>query len=112
LNRFAFALNNNLMHDPHLIVVEPVRLFEFDKFGLMWTADFMHGPKLYASKKKHKSHLHVIIDDCIRYVVSGRFNPSESAQSLTVELMTAIRRHAASPSGCIRTMVRPTTTAT
>jgi hypothetical protein len=59
----------------------------------MWTADFMHGPKLYVGKKKRKSYLHVIIDDCTRYVVSGRFYPSESTQSLITELMSAIRRH-------------------
>jgi len=35
----------------------------------MWTADFMHGPKQWAANKKHKSYLHVIIDDCTRYVV-------------------------------------------
>lgn len=90
---YRFAADSNLMRDPHLIAAEAVRPFEFDKFGQMWTADFMHGPKLYAGKKKHNSYLHVIIDDCTRYVVSGRFYPSESTQSLIVELMTAIRRH-------------------
>jgi len=89
---YRFARDSNLMRDPHLLAVEPVRPFEFDQFGQMWTADFMHGPKLYAGRKKHKSYLHVIIDDCTRYVVSGRFYPSESTQSLIVELMTAIRR--------------------
>lgn len=90
---YRFARDNNLMRDPHLVAAEPVRPFEFDKFGHMWTADFMHGPKLYAGKKKRKSYLHVIIDDCSRYVVSGRFYPSESTQSLIVELMTAVRRY-------------------
>jgi transposase InsO family protein len=90
---YRFARDNNLMRDPHLNVAEAVRPFEFDKFGQMWIADFMHGPKLYAGRKKRKSYLHVIIDDCSRYVVSGRFYPSESTQSLIVELMTAVRRH-------------------
>jgi putative transposase len=90
---YRFARDNNLMRDPHLVAAEPVRPFEFDQFGHMWTADFMHGPKLYEGKKKRKSYLHVIIDDCTRYVVSGRFYPSESTQSLIVELMTAVRRH-------------------
>jgi transposase InsO family protein len=90
---YRFARDNNLMRDPHLVAAEPVRPFEFDQFGQMWTADFMHGPKLYAGKKKRKSYLHVIIDDCTRYVVSGRFYPAESTQSLIVELMTAVRRH-------------------
>jgi putative transposase len=90
---YRFARNNNLMRDPHLATVEVVRPFEFDKFGQMWTGDFKHGPKLYEGKKKKKSYLHVIIDDCTRYVVSGRFYSSESTQSLIAELMTAVRRH-------------------
>ncbi|BBO86137.1 hypothetical protein DSCO28_67030 [Desulfosarcina ovata subsp. sediminis] len=81
------------MRDPQLNTVEVVRPFEFDKFGQMWTGDFMHGPKLYEGKKKRKSYLHVIIDDCTRYVVSGRFYSAESTQSLIIELMAAIRRH-------------------
>lgn len=90
---YRFARHNNLMRDPHLATNEVVRPFEFDKFGQMWTGDFMHGPKLYEGKKKRKSYLHVIIDDCTRYVVSGRFYSSEATQSLIIELMTAIRRH-------------------
>jgi transposase InsO family protein len=90
---YRFARDNNLMRDPHLVAAETVRPFEFDQFGHMWTADFMHGPKLYEGKKKRKSYLHVIIDDCTRFVVSGRFYPSESTQSLIVELMCAVRRH-------------------
>ena len=90
---YRFARDNNLMRDPHLVAAEPVRPFEFDQFGHMWTADFMHGPKLYAGKKKRKSYLHVIIDDCTRFVVSGRFYTSESTQSLIAELMSAVRRH-------------------
>ena len=90
---YRFARNNNLMRDPHLATVEVVRPFEFAKFGQMWTADFMHGPKLYQGRKKRKSYLHVIIDDCTRYVVSGRFYTTETIQSLIIELMTAIRRH-------------------
>ena len=90
---YRFARDNNLMRDPHLVAAEPVRPFEFDQFGHMWTADFMHGPKLYAGKKKRKSYLHVIIDDCTRFVVSGRFYTSESTQSLIAELLSAVRRH-------------------
>lgn len=90
---YRFAKRSNLMRDPHLNTAEVVRPFAFERFGQMWTADFMHGPKLYEGKKKRKSYLHVIIDDCTRYVVSGRFYTSESTRSLIVELMTAIRRH-------------------
>ena len=90
---YRFARDNNLMRGPHLHTVELVRPFAFDQFGQMWTADFMHGPKLWVANKKRKSYLHVIIDDCTRYVVSGRFYLSESSQSLITELMTATRRH-------------------
>ncbi len=90
---YRFARKKNLMRDSHLTAVEVVRPFAFEKFGQMWTADFMHGPKLYEGKKKCKSYLHVIIDDCTRYVVTGRFYPTESTQSLIIELMIAIRRH-------------------
>jgi transposase InsO family protein len=90
---YRFARDNSLMRDPHRTTVEVVRPFEFDSFGQMWTGDFMHGPKLYLGKKKRKSYLHVIIDDCTRYVVSGRFYSTEATQSLIIELMTAIRRH-------------------
>lgn len=90
---YRFARAHNLMRDPHLNTVETVRPFAFDNFGQMWTADFMHGPKLWADNKKKKSYLHVIIDDATRYVVSGRFYQSEATQSLIAELMTATRRH-------------------
>lgn len=90
---YRFAREKNLMRDPHPGAVEVIRPFEFEKFGQMWTADFMHGPKLYKGKKKRKSYLHVIIDDSSRYVVSGRFYPSETTQSLISELMTAVRRY-------------------
>ncbi len=90
---YRYARDNNLMRDPHLNTFETVRPFEFTKFGQMWIADFMHGPKLYEGKKKRKSYLHLIIDDCTRYVVGARFCSTESVQSLILELMTAVRRH-------------------
>lgn len=91
---YRFARANNLMRDPHLYPSEQTgRPFAFNKFGSMWTADFMHGPKLWIGKKKRKSYLHVIIDDCTRYVVSGRFYTSETTQSLIAGLMVAVRRY-------------------
>ena len=89
---YRFARANDLMRDPHLNLAQIVRPFSYDKFGQMWTADFMHGPKLWVEKKKKKSYLHVIIDDCTRYVVSGRFYLSESTETLIKELMCATRR--------------------
>ena len=89
---YRFAGANNLMRDPGRQGDDLVRPFEFTMFGQMWTADFMHGPKLWLSKKKRKSYLHAIIDDCTRYVVGGGFFPSESAEVLIGELMAATRR--------------------
>ncbi len=89
---YRFAKDNNLMRDPHLESIDIVRPFEFERFGQLWIADFMHGPKLFIGKKKRKVYLHVIIDDCTRYVVSGRFYPSENVESLINELMIATRR--------------------
>ena len=44
------------MRDPHLNTTETVQPFCFEKFGQMWIADFMHGPKLWLGKKKRKSY--------------------------------------------------------
>lgn len=89
---YRFANANNLMRDPHLESIDIVRPFEFERFGQLWIADFMHGPKLFVGKKKRKVYLHVIVDDCTRYVVSGRFYLAENVESLIRELMTATRR--------------------
>lgn len=89
---YRFARTNNLGRDPHRQLNEAMRPFGYDKFGQLWIADFMHGPKLWAGKRKKKSYLHVIIDDCSRYVVSGRFYQNESTESLIMALMTATRR--------------------
>lgn len=89
---YLFANANNLMRDPHLESVDIVRPFEFERFGQLWIADFMHGPKLPVGRKKRKVYLHAIIDDCTRHVVSGRFYTAENVESLIRELMTATRR--------------------
>lgn len=89
---YRFARAHNLMRDPHLKSAAHVRPFEYEKFGQLWLADFMHGPKLCIGGKKRKCYLHLIIDDCTRYVVCGCFFFSESTQSLINCLMTATRR--------------------
>ncbi len=89
---YRFAKDNNLMRGPHLAGKGTFRAFAFDRFGQLWLADFMHGPKLHMNGKKRKSYLHVIIDDCTRYVVSGRFHAAENVESLIRDLMTATRR--------------------
>jgi hypothetical protein len=89
---YRYARAHNLMRDPHLASPKNRRTFQFEHFGQLWTADFMHGPKLQVGRKKRKSYLHVIIDDSTRYVVSGRFYLAENVESLIRELMTATRR--------------------
>jgi len=89
---YRYARAHNLMRDPHLVPPKGRRTFQFEFFGELWTADFMHGPKLKVGRKKRKCYLHVIIDDSSRYVVSGKFYLSEGAESLIHELMTATRR--------------------
>ena len=88
---YRFARANNLLRAPQSgsDIVQP---FTFEKFGQLWIADFMHGPKLWAGKTKKKSYLHVIIDDCTRYIVSAQFYRAENIESLAHALMTAIRR--------------------
>jgi len=89
---YRYARAHNLMRDPHLAPLKGRRTFQFEHFGQLWIADFMHGPKLKIGRTKRKCYLHVIIDDSTRYVVSGRFYLSENVESLIRELMTATRR--------------------
>jgi transposase InsO family protein len=89
---YRFARANELMRNRQVSLDQILRPFSYDKFGQMWIADYMHGPKLWRVRIKKKSYLHVILDDCTRYVVSGRFYPSESTQTLIKELMCATRR--------------------
>ena len=89
---YRYAKRHNLMRDPHLAAKPARRTFQFEHFGQLWTADFMHGPKLRTGRKKRKCYLHVIIDDSTRYVVSGRFYTAENVETVILELMTASRR--------------------
>ena len=58
---YRFARDRNLMRDPHLQTGKQYRSFAFEKFGQLWMADFLHGPKLHIKRKKHKTYLHAII---------------------------------------------------
>jgi transposase InsO family protein len=70
----------------------PVRPFQYPFFGDLWSADFLHGPKVRVGRQLKKTYLHVIIDDATRYVVAGGFHPAENTESLLSDLMLAIRR--------------------
>lgn len=88
---YRFAKANNLQRDPH-IDPEQTRPFAFDHFGQLWLADYLHGPKLFHGKNKQKTYLHVILDDCTRFVVHGGFYLTESVEPLIYDLMGAVRR--------------------
>lgn len=68
------------------------RPFAYPCFGDLWSADFLHGPKVRQGRSLKKAYLHVIIDDATRYVVAGRFHLAENTESLLSDLMLAIRR--------------------
>lgn len=70
----------------------PVRSFEFPFFGDLWSADFLHGPKVRCGVYMRKVYLNAIIDDATRYIVAARFHFSEGTQSLLDDFMLAIRR--------------------
>jgi putative transposase len=72
---------------------DPVRSFEFPYFGDLWSADFLHGPKVRCSgNTARKAYLHAIIDDATRYIVAARFHLAEDTHSLLDDFMLAIRR--------------------
>lgn len=89
LYRFTTAhdLNRNAA-----VPARAVRSFEFPYFGDLWSADFLHGPKVGFGTHAVKSYLHAIIDDATRYIVTARFHTAEDTRSLLDDLMLAIRR--------------------
>jgi transposase InsO family protein len=71
----------------------PARPFEYEFFGQLWMADFLHGPKIREKGNKRKTYLHAIIDDATRYIVHTGFFTSESTEIMMTELMASIRTH-------------------
>lgn len=90
---YRFAQTANLQRDPHLAVHDPARPFEYQFFGQLWMADFLHGPKIRVKGKKRKTYLHAIIDDATRYVIRAGFFTSENTEVLLTELMASVRTH-------------------
>ena len=88
---YRFASARNLRRAPDSEPSTSCRSFSFTKFGQLWTADFLHGPKLRAGKQRRKTYLHTILDDASRYVVSAGFHLNENLESLIGELMKACR---------------------
>ena len=57
----------------------------------LWTLDFMHGPRISGGRLVPK--LLAAIDDASRFIVLGRFLPSESYPDLAPCLVDAFTRH-------------------
>ncbi len=90
---YRFATANKLHRNPAKARNTASRSFAFTNFGQLFSADFMHGPKLRCGKHFKKAILHAIIDDASRYVVSARFYFKETVEVLITEMMTATRRY-------------------
>jgi len=81
------GLNRNVRDVP-----ESVRLFEYPHFGDLWSADFLHGPKVKEGVYEKKTYLHAILDDATRYIVAATFHLAENTESMLSDLMLAVRR--------------------
>ncbi len=90
---YRFATTANLHRDPHLPAENTARSFAYQEFGQLWTADFLHGPKIRVHGQKRKTYLHAIIDDATRYIVHAGFFLAEDTEVLMQELMVAVRIH-------------------
>jgi len=90
---YRFAATANLQRDPHLEPDPPARAFAHQDFGQLWTADFLHGPKIRVKGQKRKTYLHAIIDDATRYVVHAGFFLAEDTEVMMQELMAAVKVH-------------------
>jgi len=88
---YRFASVNEITRKPSKHS-EPVRSFEFPNFGNLWSADFLHGPKVIMGRKRPKSYLNAIIDDASRYIVATSFHTTENTRSFLRDFLLAIRR--------------------
>jgi putative transposase len=89
---YRFAHSRNLQRDPHLAPL-PAQAFAYQDFGQLWSADFLHGPKIKIKGVKRKTYLHAIIDDATRYIVRSHFFLAEDTEVMIKELMAAITTH-------------------
>ena len=88
---YRFASTHDLGRDP-VVKIEAGRSFEFEHFGDLWSADFLHGPKVLVNGKEKKVYLHAIIDDATRYIVCARFHLAEDTRALINDLQQAVQR--------------------
>ncbi len=71
----------------------PRKRFEMRYFGELWTADFMHGPRLYEGKRRKKAILMAIIDDHSRLITGFKWGWAEDTQLLEIVFKEAILSH-------------------
>lgn len=83
-----FLRDNEILLIPKDIT--PRKKFEKEHINELWTADFMHAPYIVEGKRKRKTYLCAIIDDCSRLIVGASFSFSESSISLCETLKDAI----------------------
>jgi len=88
---YRFAKAHNLMRTTEE-PAQSVKTFEFPYFGDLWSADFLHGPKVKQGVYAKKTYLHAIIDDATRYIAAAHFHLAENTESLLNDMMLAIRR--------------------
>lgn len=88
---YRFTKNHKLNRNP-IKPVEESRSFEYENFGELWMADFLHGPKVKVGRTEKKSYLHAIIDDATRYIVQAEFHLAEDTRATVSDLMQAVRR--------------------
>jgi putative transposase len=90
---YRFTAANALSRRAEKVAPDAVRSFEFPCFGDLWSADFLHGPKVRCSgNTSRKAYLHAIIDDATRYVVAAKFHLAEDTRCLLDDLTLALRR--------------------
>jgi len=64
--------------------------FEMRFFGELWTADFMHGPRLFDGKRRKKAILMAIIDDHSRLITGFHWGWSENTKLLEITFKEAL----------------------
>lgn len=68
----------------------PRKKFEKEHINELWIADFMHGPYIVCGKRKLKTYLCAIIDDCSRLIVGAGFTFQESILTLCRVFKSAV----------------------
>ena len=87
---YRFFHRHNLMRKH--TTVEDRRKYEAEMPNDIWQSDVMHGPKLIAGDKRHKTYLIAFIDDHSRLIPYGQFYTSENTLSFTHAFEQALLR--------------------